>query len=86
MVKGISRQVILVHSPDTRLFEQAIFILKEDIPQNGITDEILLQEARKAIQSGGQIEKKRKLWYYGAFWAGIGAVVMGIFWGLSFLI
>ena len=27
MVKGISRQVILVHSPDPKLFEQAIFIL-----------------------------------------------------------
>ena len=30
MVKGISRQVIVVHSPDPKLFEQAIFILKED--------------------------------------------------------
>ena len=27
MVKGISRQVIVVHSPDPKLFEQAIFIL-----------------------------------------------------------
>ena len=26
MVKGISRQVIVVHSPDPALFEQAIFI------------------------------------------------------------
>ena len=30
MVKGISRQVILVHSPDPKLFEQAIFILRDD--------------------------------------------------------
>ena len=29
MVKGISRQVIVVHSPDPKLFEQAIFILKD---------------------------------------------------------
>lgn len=27
MVKGISRQVIVVHSPEPKLFEQAIFIL-----------------------------------------------------------
>ena len=27
MVKGISRQVIVVHAPDPKLFEQAIFIL-----------------------------------------------------------
>ena len=36
MVKGISRQVIVVHSPDPKLFEQAIFILKEDAAQNGV--------------------------------------------------
>ena len=30
MVKGISRQVIVVQSPDKKLFDQAIFILKED--------------------------------------------------------
>ena len=29
MVKGISRQVIVVHAPDPKLFEQAIFILKD---------------------------------------------------------
>ena len=30
MVKGISRQVIVVQSPEPKIFEQAIFILKED--------------------------------------------------------
>ena len=30
MVKGISRQVILVQSPEPKLFEQAIFILKDE--------------------------------------------------------
>ena len=30
MVKGITRQVILVKSPDPRLFEEAIFIVKEE--------------------------------------------------------
>ena len=44
MVKGISRQVIVVHSPDPKLFEQAIFILKEDAAQNGVTDEALLKD------------------------------------------
>ena len=29
MVKGISRQVIVVHGQDKALFEQAIFILKD---------------------------------------------------------
>ena len=30
MVKGISKQVIVVHSPDPKLFEQAIFIVRND--------------------------------------------------------
>ena len=36
MVKGISRQVILVHSPETDIFEQAIVILKDNT--DSITD------------------------------------------------
>ena len=31
MVKGISRQVIVVQSPDPKLFDQAIFILRDDV-------------------------------------------------------
>ena len=52
MVKGISRQVIVVHSPDPKLFEQAIFILKDNAVGEGITDEALLKEAQKAIHTG----------------------------------
>ena len=45
MVKGVSRQVIVVKSPDRKLFEQAIFILREDA--EGVTDEQLLREAKR---------------------------------------
>lgn len=86
MVKGISRQVIVVHSPEPKLFEQAIFILKEDAAQNGVTDEALLKEAEAAIRIGEHGPRKRKLYYYGAFWAAIGAAVMGMFWLGSILI
>ena len=47
MVKGISRQVILVHGPETEMFEQAIFILKENA--DTVSDEMLLREAKKII-------------------------------------
>ena len=47
MVKGISRQVIVVHSPDPKLFEQAIFILKNEAVEKGITEEALLQDEQK---------------------------------------
>lgn len=86
MVKGISRQVIVVHSPDPKLFEQAIFILKGDAAQNGVTDEALLKEAEQAIRVGEHIPKKRKLYFYGAFWAALGAAVMGLIWIGSILI
>lgn len=46
MVKGISKQILVVHSPDRRFFEQAIFILREDaLGKTGVTDEEILREA-----------------------------------------
>ena len=48
MVKGISRQVIVVRSPDPKLFEQAIFIVKEDaFTKGGVSAEQVLQEAKR---------------------------------------
>ena len=85
MVKGISRQVILVQAPDPKLFEQAIFILKEEAVRVGITDEMLLKEARKVLHEGAE-EKKRHLYRYGAVWAGGGAALMGLVWLASFLL
>lgn len=81
MVKGISRQVIVVQSPDERFFEQAIFILKDD--QAGVTDEQLLREAQRlAARPAG---KKKRLWLYGPVWAAAGALVTGLGWLISAL-
>ena len=85
MVKGISRQVIVVHAPEPKLFEQAIFILKEDaLDQDGVTDEQLLQEAKKLLRFSGD-GRKRKLLLYGPVWACFGALATGIAWILSAL-
>lgn len=80
MVKGISRQVIVVHSPDKKLFEQAIFILKEDA--KGVTDEELMKEAKRVIRSP-QSGRKRYLRYYGPAWACGGAMLTGVVWLIS---
>ena len=49
MVKGITRQVILVKSPDPKLFEEAIFIVKEEaLAREGVDAEHILKEARQA--------------------------------------
>ena len=83
MVKGISRQVIVVHAPDPKLFEQAIFILKDG--QEGITDEALLKEANKLIRNPGS-RKEKKLSLYGPVWACGGAVLTGILWAITTLL
>lgn len=86
MVKGISRQVIVVHSPDPKLFEQAIFILKEDaIGREGVTDEALLKEAKRLINAS-RYPGKRRLSAYGIVWAISGAVCTGIIWLLTALV
>ena len=81
MVKGTSRQVIVVHSPDKKLFDQAIFILRDDA--EGVTDEALLKEANRAIRGSVHADHKRKLYLYGPFWAGCGALVTGFVWLLT---
>jgi len=85
MVKGISRQVIVVEAPEPKLFEQAIFILKDDMGE-GITDDALLKEARQVIQGPDRSGKKRHIYLYGAFWAAAGALATGVAWLVTVLI
>ncbi|MDO5546816.1 MAG: hypothetical protein Q4F81_13540 [Eubacteriales bacterium] len=86
MVKGISRQVIVVQAPEPKLFEQAIFILKDNMGE-GITDEALLKEARDAIRGGGEKPgKKRHFYLYGAVWAAGGSLLTGLIWLLTVLL
>ena len=86
MVKGISRQVIVVHAPDPKLFEQAIFILKDNVGE-GSTEEALLKEARGAIRgSEDRPGKKRHFYLYGAAWAVGGSLVTGLIWLLTVLL
>lgn len=83
MVKGISRQVIVVQSPDRKLFEQAIFFIRDDVG-DGITDELLMKEAQQAIR--GKQAARRHFHLYGAFWSGLGALITGLVWLLTSLL
>ena len=85
MVKGISRQVIVVHAPDQKLFEQAIFILKDDaVGKEGITDEQLLKAADKILRTPDN--EKRKFGFSGPAWACAGALATGFLWLITVLI
>ena len=80
MVKGISKQVIVVDPPEPKLFEQAIFILKEDTP--GITDEALLKEAKHLLHTQNTEAKP----WQGAIWALCGGLTAHIAWLLTLLL
>ena len=85
MVKGISKQVIVVHAPDPKLFEQAIFILKDDAVQNGISDEALLQEARQLMSRTHKRAGRRHSAILRALWACGGALITGVVWLITVL-
>ena len=56
MVKGITRQVILVKSPDPKLFEEAIFLVKEEaLAREGVSADQVLKEARDERKKGFQV-------------------------------
>lgn len=85
VVKGISRQVIVVHSPEQKLFEQAIFILSDSaMGKAGVTNEALMKEANRLLY-GSTEDKKRKRIYSGPVWACGGATLTGIVWLLTIL-
>lgn len=55
VVKGLSRKVIIVKSPDPKIFEQAIFIVRDDfLSTQGIGEKELLKQAQAA--ANGYVE------------------------------
>lgn len=49
VVKGVAKRVIVVKSPDPKVFEEAIFIVREDYMKTaGVTRSQLLSEAKQA--------------------------------------
>ncbi len=83
MVKGVSRQVLVVQSPGENLFDQAIFILRDDAEE--ISEEKLLQEA-KSILRAPEHPRPVPLYFYGPVWAAGGALLTGIAWLLTAVI
>lgn len=81
MVKGTSRQVIVVHAPEEKLFDQAIFILRDGAVGEGVSDEALLREAKRYLEVPGK--RKAKWLHNGPVWGAAGA---GLAWLLTFLL
>lgn len=86
MIKGITKRVIVVKSPDPSLFEEALFIVREDsFPKNSSSAADLLSEAQK-IANGytGSVNKKNYL--SGLLYALGGAALTGFIWLLTAVI
>lgn len=83
MVKGITRQVIVVKSPDKKLFDQAIFLVREDALANGgVTEEALLNEARIVCKHA----RSNTGWMSKLQWAACGAAATAAIWGMAILL
>ena len=86
MVKGITRQVILVKSPDPRLFEEAIFIVKEEaLNREGVTAEQIMREARQAADGylrQGRAWNRRLKKLPAPLWGAAGAALPSAGWAV----
>ena len=85
MVKGITRRVVVIKSPDPHVFDEAIFIVKEDAFHRGVTNDEILREAQdtaanyiKSCRGKGILAKLPPP----AFTA-IGAAATGLVWLLT---
>ena len=85
MVKGISRRVIVVDSPDPQIFEQAIFILRTD--GGGVSSQQLVDQAVRIAKHYARCQglPRRRVRVPGWLWAAIGAAAIGLTWLLCTL-
>ena len=90
MVKGISRRVVVVDSPDQRFFEQAIFIVRNDAAGEGVTARELVEEARRVARNyaGGDHGRFSRIWrdLSPAVYTLMGAAGIGLVWLTVWLI
>ncbi len=87
MVKGVSKRVIVIKSPDKRIFEEAIFIMKEDAFKTaGVTAEDIVNEACKIassyVRKNTGVKCKTK-YIIPAAYVTAGAAIAGIIWAVA---
>ena len=90
MVKGISRRVVVVDSPDQRYFEQAIFIVRNDAAGGGVSARELVEEARRVARNyaGGDHGRFTRTWrnLTPAVYTLLGAGGIGLVWMVAALL
>lgn len=84
MVKGLSRRVVVVRFPETRAFEQAIFVLRDE-KSAGVSSDELVSEACSVAEGYVRRPGRRKV-QHPAVYLAAGAAATGIVWLATFLI
>ena len=87
MVKGTTRRVIVIKSPDPRLFDEAIFIVKDDALRGGVTERTILMEAQQVADRyvKQNLRQKRRFKLPPIAFIGIGTLITATVWILCSL-
>ena len=85
MVRGTNRRVVVVRSPDPKIFEEAIFVVREDLFRQASSADKVMSEARKAARSylDRAVGTERRPFLAripAAIYAGIGALAAAVAW------
>ncbi len=83
MLKGMTRRVIVVKSPDKKLFEEAVFFLKDDADK-GVSGDQIVAEARAVADAflKGGASRGYEPWLRAALWAAGGSLLASLVWAL----
>lgn len=86
VVKGLSRRVVMVRYPEAGVFEQALFVVRDDASvSRGVSADEVLAEACRIAQRQTGMAKTRKRWPPLAYTM-IGAGSVGAVWAASLLL
>ena len=90
MVKGTSKRVIVVRSPDPRFFEQAVFFLREEaLTREGVSADQVLAEAGSVASCylrSHPLRPRHRTLFSPVLWMAVGAGLTGLVWLLTVLL
>jgi hypothetical protein len=85
MVRGISKQVVVINGNHRDFFEQAFFVLKDGHLKEGISEKDLLRQAKIALGNAGDKAKRISIWRK-AMWVAGGFLLCSGIWLLVYLL
>ena len=84
LVRGTNRRVIVVKSPDPKVFEEAIFVIREDLFHREMSADKVMRQARQAagayLRRSVPARRRARLRLPAGVYAGLGAVAAAAAW------